>query len=126
MLRATAAALSMLLFVAMSASSPVLGQEKPFDFLERVSPGDYERVEPTPVERPQAPPVDPNAPAKLCFWKDASVSGFGKSGFCEVSNQSAVGATCRCYSGSKRRPDLKGEGTVILAPKGDQPTDIVR
>jgi len=133
MLRATATVLVMLLFAAVSANAPVFSQDKPPDFIERVDPGDFEqvipgdseRVDPGDFERPQAPPADPNAPAKLCFWKDPSVSGFGKSGFCEVPSQSAVGAPCRCYSGSGR-PVLKGEGSVILAPKSDQPTSVVR
>lgn len=133
MFRATAAAFAAFSFVVMSANLPAFGQEKPFpDFelvdpgdYELVQPGDYERVDPVPVERPHAPPVDPNAPAKLCFWKSPSVSGFGKSGFCEASNQMAVGATCRCYT-IGGRPEFVGDGMVILAPNSNQSSDVVR
>ena len=45
-LRTTATAVAMLLFVAMFANSPVLSQDKPFDFIERVVPGDFEQVDP--------------------------------------------------------------------------------
>lgn len=54
MLRATATALVMLLFAAMSANVPVFGQDKPPDYIERVDPGDFEQVIPGDSER-----VDP-------------------------------------------------------------------
>lgn len=125
MIRATAAAITVLLLVAMSACLPASGQEKPADFLRRLlSPVEQSPVE--QVERPPAPPIDPSAPAKLCFWKSPSVSGFGKSGFCDVSSQLPVGAACRCASGSPGRPDIVGEGSVILAPTGNSSSNVVR
>lgn len=126
MLRAASAILATLLLTAMLACLPAAAQEKqPGDFLRRSQPLlDLEPSE-TLTERPPVAPVDPNAPAKLCFWKAENGTGFGKSGFCEVSNQFAVGTACRCYSGGGR-PEFKGAGTVILAPNSSQSSDVVR
>lgn len=99
-------------------------QEKPLNFLRRVLPP-TDPVE-MPAERPAVTPIDPNAPAKLCFWKDPSVSGFGKTGFCEASSQLSVGMQCSCNSGSPGRPSGKWIGSVILAPASDQSSSVVR
>ena len=113
-----------LILVLLLAVANASAQEKPTDFLRRVLP----HIEPieTPAERPPVAPIDPNAPAKLCFWQDPSVSGFGKSGFCEASSQLSVGTPCRCNEGSAGRPDGKWVGTVILAPANDQSSSVVR
>ena len=72
-------------------------------------------------------PADPNAPAKLCFWKSTTGGGpFGQSGFCSVSSSSTVGDACRCSSNSVGRPNGKWAGTVILAPSSDGTTPVVR
>ena len=128
MLRSAVAAFATLLLMAISPNSPAFAQDKPADFLRRLLPTLGEEVPPgdwEPLERTPAAPIDPNASAKLCFWKDTSVSGFGKSGFCEVSSQLAVGAACQCQSGGGR-PKFKGDGTVILAPDSNQSSDLVR
>ena len=71
--------------------------------------------------------VDPNAPAKLCFWKStANDTAFVQSGFCDVPSAMTVGAVCRCSSNSVGRPNGKWLGTVMLAPAGDGTAPVVR
>ena len=107
----------------VGVASPLHAQDKPPGYSSR------RLVEVPHVAVPATgrQPVDPNAPAKLCFWTNtANGTSFAQSGFCNVSSSTAVGTPCRCNSNSVGRPNGKWAGTVILAPVSDGSTPVVR
>lgn len=110
--------------VALGVASTTLAQDKPGNFTRRVVPLLPDLSNQISTQRQ---PADPNAPAKLCFWKSTdSGTAFVQSGFCDVPSGMAVGAACRCSSNSIGRPNGKWLGTVMLAPSGDGTTPVVR
>jgi hypothetical protein len=107
--------------VAATTLSPA--QDKPANYPNRIVP----MLPDTSTITIGRQPPDPNAAAKLCFWKSAvGDTPFGRSGFCDVPSGMTVGSACRCSSNSVGRPDGKWAGTVILAPSSDGTTAVVR
>lgn len=105
-------------------ASAAVAQDKPSNYPRRVVPLLPDTSRQILIGRQ---PTDPNAPAKLCFWKStANGTAFVQSGFCNVPSGMTVGAECRCSSNSVGRPNGKWLGTVMLAPAGDGTAPVVR
>ena len=116
-------ALAVLSINFAAAATFSLAQDKPPNYPRRVVP----MLPDTSHMTIGRHPADPNAPAKLCFWKStAGDTPFVQSGFCNASSSMTVGAACRCSSNSVGRPNGKWAGTVILAPSSDGTTQVVR
>lgn len=119
-------ALSLLAVMASTAAGPATAQEKPANQTRRLLP--LVLVLPQFQQGRERPARDPNAPKKICFWRDTSGgTPFGKSGFCDTPSSSAVGSQCRCNASAPgQRPDGRWVGQVMLAPQSDGSSQVVR